>query len=161
MRLTRADFIRMDNEWWERQARTPNWRGFTLTSGRAVLLTRFHMDETYGGLLEGTPHKGSHDALLISMRNRMNRLWGPRATYLIRPISRIGPEFRPGVREVRLPHYCYHAWLSSKRMDDKFCGSELVVIWFGEREEKLPLLGMVEQACRDVPWEEYARDCDP
>jgi hypothetical protein len=42
MKLTTADFVRVEDEWWDRQAKTPNGRGFTLTSGRAVLLTQFH-----------------------------------------------------------------------------------------------------------------------
>jgi hypothetical protein len=160
MKLTTAALLRMGDEWWERQARTPNGRGFTLTSGRAVLLAQFHMDKTSMRLLDGTLPKALIDEMLIRMGDRMNRLWGRRATYLTRPISGIGPEIRPGVHEVRFPPYCYYALLTSRRMNEKFCNSELVVIWFGEQEEKLPLLGMVELACRDVPWEEYARDCD-
>jgi hypothetical protein len=160
MKLTSADLVRMGDEWWERQAKTPNGRGFTLTSGRAVLLTQFHMEGTSLGLREGTLQTGLIDELLIRMSDRMNRLWGRRATYFIRPISGIGPEIRPGLREVRFPHYCYHALLTSRRMDERSCGSELVVMWFGEQEQKISLLGMVEQACRDVPWEAYARNYD-
>lgn len=144
----------LDSRWSD-----PNAYGFSLSSGRNVIMDAFHLEETYAGLIEGVTTEADNDARIERKMHGMEKVWGQRATYLIKSASRLfpGPNTRPNIR---LPRYCYHAWLLSKEMNKGFAGSELVVIWFGRQEKELSLLGMVEHACRDVPWEKHARDFD-
>ncbi len=36
-------------------------------------------------------------------------------------------------------------------------GSRLIVIWFGDEPVGTSFLAMIENACRDVSWEKYAK----
>jgi hypothetical protein len=47
--------------------------------------------------------------------------------------------------------------LTSENIDPADDGSRLIVIWFGEEPVGTSFLEMIENACRDVPWEKYAK----
>jgi hypothetical protein len=136
-------------------------RDFSLVCNRGVDLEAFHMEETYGGWLEGAIAEEYNDRLISQARSRLDKTWGfGGAIYVIPPTSRIVRIHSIGRRNVLLPPWCYHALLSSEAIDDRRCGSSLVVIWFGERERGVPVHEMVEAACRYVPWDQYAKDYD-
>ncbi|MGO9265312.1 MAG: hypothetical protein ACLQBA_10600 [Candidatus Binataceae bacterium] len=136
-------------------------RDFSLVCNRGVDLKAFHMEETYGGWLEGAIVEEYNDRLISQARSRLDKTWGfSGAIYVIPPTSRIVRIHSINRRKVLLPPWCYHALLTSKAIDDHYCGSSLVVIWFGEREMERTVHEMVEGACRYVPWDQYAKDFD-
>ncbi len=136
-------------------------RDFTLVCNRGVDLESFHMDETYGGWLEGAIGEEYNDLLISQARSRLDKTWGfSGAIYVIPPTSRIVRIHSINRRNVLLPPWCYHALLTSEPINDHYCGSSLVVIWFGERERERTVHEMVEGACRHVPWDQYAKDFD-
>ena len=136
-------------------------RDFSLVCNRNVDLEAFHMEETYAGWLEGAIAEEYNDRLISEAKSRLDKTWGfSGAVYVIPPTSRIVRIHSINRRNVLLPPWCYHALLTSKAIDDHYCGSSLVVIWFGERERELTVHEMVEAACRYVSWDQYAKDFD-
>ena len=142
----------LDGQW-----SAPHKYGFVLASGRPVLIEAFHMDETYADWLEGATNEASNQQRIARELASMTKAWGIRATHVIPPVGRV-EERRDGRRNVKLPTYCYRAWLTSKAISDDYNGSELVVIWFAERDMERSLAGIVELACRDLSWESLAQD---
>lgn len=118
-------FSKLANDLWDANWGSSNTYGISLASGRRVILEAFNMEETYGDLFDGVKSEAENDARIVGQMNRTKKIWGPRATYVVPPTSRT-TYWSDGRRDVRLPRYCYRAWLTSKKMDKKCCGSELV-----------------------------------
>jgi hypothetical protein len=60
-----------------------------------------------------------------------------------------------------MPSVTYYAWLESGALagSDSFA-AELVVVWFGEREQAASLFETAKQALRGLPWEDLAMPCE-
>lgn len=127
---------------------------FLLQSGRRVWLNAFHFDQMYAGLIIGLPNNAP--GYILEQKTKAQVIWGSRPTYTIPPATIIREQ---GARQYEsFPWFCYKAWLTSDELDSQNAGSELIVIWFAEEPMELSLITTVEQACRDVPWEQYAQD---
>jgi hypothetical protein len=127
---------------------------FVLQTGRRVWLSSFHFSQVYEGLMAGLPK--NQPGYVSEQTTKAEKMWGSRPTYTIAPAT-IFREY--GAKKYESwPSYCYKAWLRSAELDSQNAGSELVVIWYGESPSGLSLLAMVEQACRQVTWEQHARD---
>ena len=144
----------LDSQW-----SAPNKYGFSLASGRPVVIDSFHMDETYAGWLEGATNEASNQQRISRKVAATAEAWGVWPAHVIPPVGRVVAR-SDGRRNVRLPTYCYKAWLISKAIGNDYGGSELVVIWFAERDVENSLVGIVEKACRELSWEWLAQDFD-
>jgi hypothetical protein len=51
-------------------------------------------------------------------------------------------------------------WPASKAMQENYAGSELIMLWFAERDLERGLVAIVEPACRNISWESFAKDFD-
>jgi hypothetical protein len=126
---------------------------FTLTSGRRVWVDEFHFERTYAGLMAGYPE--NEPGYVTKQEKKAETMWGAGATFIVPPVTIIR---KHGERKyASWPHYCYKASLTSANIDPGDDGSRLIVIWFGEEPVGTSFLAMIENACRDVPWEKYAK----
>jgi hypothetical protein len=128
---------------------------FQLKTGRKVSVESAHIQETYGGLLEGYPTEELNLETLENAKSMMRGCWGPRPTHII-PATLLlehGAEFLP-------PWLCM-VWLTSLTPIDKdSMGSELVVIWFVPDACSVPLLQLISTAVMELDWESLASDFD-
>jgi hypothetical protein len=130
---------------------------FLLRSGRRVWLDAFHFDKTYANLFFGVPKPESH--YITKQEKNAEAMWGPNAAFTIPPVT-VAREYG-GLKYQSWPYYCYKAWLTSEKLDPSFLRSQLIVIWFGEEVVTTSFLAMIEEACRDLQWEQYAKGGDP
>jgi hypothetical protein len=127
---------------------------FVLQSGRRVKLSSFHFSHVYEGLMAGLPK--NEPGYVLEQKTKAEKMWGSRPVYTIPPATVI--RVYSAKKYESWPSYCYKAWFKSAELDSQNAGSELVVIWFGESPSDLGFLAMVEQACREVNWEQHAKD---
>jgi len=57
-------------------------RDFSLVCNRGVDLEAFHMEETYGGWLEGAIVEEYNDRLISQARSRLDNTWGFRGRFM-------------------------------------------------------------------------------
>jgi hypothetical protein len=133
---------------------------FRLDCGRVVGMVGVHVMPTYAGLLEGVPDSKLDAGLIKQSRERVSSLFGERPVHVIPP--KTYHLLTEGRRTSRwMPPVTYYAWLESGALDgsDNFA-SELVVIWFGERERETTLFETAKRALRHLAWEELAEGCE-
>lgn len=133
---------------------------FKLECGRVVGISGLHVTATYAGLLEGTPNTKVDNWFVASFRKGVRAYWGDRPIHVIAPkIYHL--ETHCGRTSRWMPPVTYHAWLQSAALSgsEKFA-SELVVIWFGEREKGLTLFETTKRALWQLSWDELAGECD-
>lgn len=134
---------------------------FVLASGRVVRLDALHIDCTYADLVDGIPDAKYNEKILARKRQHLEKVWGQRPTHLISPETRtVEVKSLFAERGIYLPEITYHAWLTSDPIGGESCGSELVVVWFEHKAAGTGVLGVVERAVRDLPWEQLAKDYD-
>lgn len=131
---------------------------FSNTSGRRIWLDALYVTGTYAGIGEGTPSVQSNDCLIRGAAKAMERFWGSRATYVVPPERRIVEE--GGVRYEKMPPTVFYAWLSSTPINPKWCGSELVVVWFDDEPTRDPLPKLLTKVAAELQWEQLAKDYD-
>ena len=126
----------------------------TLDSGRVVTVTAINASDTYGGVLLGSPNAEMSASILEAAATAMERVWGPRPTYVINPAGMpmaLLPERLP------LEHWC--AWLESGPLhNDNADGSQLVVVWFRDAADALALRDIITAGVHAVAWERFAAD---
>jgi hypothetical protein len=126
-----------------------------LDCGVKVDIHGFNVSTLYGGQLEGRPNSELNTLLVGQARFQMQPLWGKRTTHLIQPA------IIEDARYPLLPSYCLSAWLiSGEENSGPFCGSQLVVVWFRDKFDDLPLSAVIAEAVKDLPWESLATDFD-
>jgi hypothetical protein len=115
---------------------------------------------TYASLVSGLPDPDSDAALILQARKRVRTLWGERPTHVIVPENECAIE--AGRTFLRMPPWEYYAWLESGPIKGSVKkASQLVVIWYGQRNWYVPLLDFIEQSLRSLSWEKLAGACDP
>jgi hypothetical protein len=125
-----------------------------------VSITAMVVMPTYASLVSGVPDPDSDAELILQARKRAKGLWGDRPAHVIVPEYEYAIE---GQRTyLRMPPWEYCAWLESGPIKGSVKkSSQLVVIWFGQRNGYVALLDFVEQSLRSLPWEKLAGGCDP
>ena len=133
---------------------------FQLDSKRMVSITAMVVMPTYASLVSGVPDPDSDAELILQARRRAKGLWGDRPTHVIVPEYEYAID--GGRTYLRMPPVEYCAWLESGPINSsgQMC-SQLVVIWFGQRNGYVALLDSVERSVRLLPWEKLAGGCDP
>lgn len=122
-----------------------------LACGRVVHVAAFYVEQTYAGLLGGTPDKEINDGIIANAL--LSEEWGWRKTHLVEPViitSECGAPL--------LSAYTCKAWLVCDDPIKKGDGSELVVVWFAYVVFDHPLNAVVANAAIDLPWDELAED---
>lgn len=128
----------------------------TLDNGKKVYIDSFHSGITYSGWIIGNPyHTEANEYEIESIRRTAEKVWGQRATHVIRPQCHSDPE-----GEKALPAYKCAVWLLGPPKGDA-CGSQLVVIFFTDSLYDRPLEQVIEEAVHDIEWEKLAEDYDP
>ncbi|MFF9341554.1 MULTISPECIES: hypothetical protein [unclassified Streptomyces] len=129
-----------------------------LSSGRRIRLTELWMSSTYGGMLEGYPHRRVNDRKVDWLRQKAEREYSSTAVHLVPP-GRAYPDRAAGSAgpvEVLPAVMCVGAF-DSAPLDRAMDGSALVVAWFQD-EPRVPAGEDADAGLRGVPWEELARD---
>ena len=126
-----------------------------LATGETVKLDALHLERTYRGMLEGLPRASDNTRRLAEAVSRMEPLWGERRVHVIPPTT------RQESGHTLFPEPTYFAWLTCHTpIDPKYCGSELVVVWFGPEQSRVSLSALVSEAVCDLPWVSLVRDFD-
>ena len=135
----------------------PSMTPTLLRTGRRVNLNAFHATSTYGGVLEGRPNAKLNHQLMADAVEATARMWGRRATLVVPPrIEMVDGQ----VPFPRLPSWTCMAWMMSDAMDDRYFGSELVVIWY-QHDLDVGIAELLKAHLADVQWEAQATDWDP
>ncbi len=122
-----------------------------LNCGTKVAVECFQLGYTYGGLLAGKP--GAVINRHIFKRTASPSNWGIRKTLKIKPTK---SEFKNCLK----PAY-YVVWLWGDPFDNnytKYCGSELVVIWFGDYPNGKTIETIIEEGVKFIDWQKNAKD---
>jgi hypothetical protein len=125
--------------------------GYVLRSGRTVRLVRFYVDETYAGLLEGTPLAAAPH-ILARVRDHVRRALPPG-----RPLLIIRPE------TAALPHRRLVVELESRRgvrTTDPDWASRLFICWFVDDPGSVSIDALVQSVLPSIDWEAQADDFD-
>jgi hypothetical protein len=119
-----------------------------LESGIETILDGFHLDFTYGGVMEGRP-EGFNQSILERLDKYTG--FGPRRKLYCIP---------PDPKDVRptLPLFlCYarlYSWEPSEDPNDH--GTELVIQWFEKSIDDRPLPQLIEEAVKEIDWKKEA-----
>ncbi len=137
-----------------------NFHAFTLESNRIVGITAMMVMPTYVSLVSGLPDPDSDAKLILQVRKRVSKLWGERPTHVIVPKNEYAMD--AGRTYLRMPPVEYSVWLESGQIKgSEKTRSQLIVIWFGQRDWYVALLDFIEQSLRSLSWEKLAGACDP
>jgi len=133
---------------------------FRLDCGRVVGIVGLYLMPTYASLLEGVPDAKYDDMLIARFRKGVSAFWGDRPVHVI-PSQSYHLLTEVGRTSRWMPPVTYYAWLQSGAMSDSDnFASELVVIWFGERERDITLFETTKRALRELSWKELAKGCE-
>ncbi|MFI7408178.1 hypothetical protein ACIBU0_05855 [Streptomyces sp. NPDC049627] len=134
-----------------------------LTSGRSLYLSELRMSSAYGGMLEGYPCKPVNDKKIKGLvRDAAELTHSSVPVHLVPPpreypdqyAGAFGPvEVLPAVACVGV----FHSTALDADHDPVLYRSALTVIWF-QPTPHVPSGCDAEEALREVPWEELARD---
>lgn len=84
----------------------------------------FYSYKTYSGCYEGAPPALS---MIQGIRERIKKMWGPRATYIMGPSIRTKKNPWEDKLDEYLPRWTHMAWVNSSAMSEGADGSELVI----------------------------------
>ncbi|MFK3732457.1 hypothetical protein ACI2LJ_19560 [Streptomyces sp. NPDC088090] len=129
-----------------------------LSTGRRIRLDEVWMSSTYGGMLEGYPHRRVNDWKVDWLRKRAERTYSSMAVHLVPP-GRAYPDRAAGPSgpiELLPAVMCVGAF-DSAPLDGAMDGSSLVVAWF-QHEPRVPAGEDADAGLRGIRWEELARD---
>jgi len=130
----------------------------TLSSGIIVCAEALLIDTSYYGLIEWYPEL--KDGIFVSKTdlemnkkyheyniNRYEKIWCQRKNFI----------FEQDLDKILPPHvFCVH--LDSQAINDKNCGSELVVMWYGVLDVTKTIQEIVEEKIKDIDWNKLAED---
>lgn len=128
---------------------------FILKSNRNVRLKALHLISSYGTLI-GFPSARINRNIIENASYPIE--WGERKVLFLEPdIKEIESELDP-------IQYC--VWLDSEPLKEKILnsgytdGSELVVIWFGEKPAGEPIINVIGKYLSEIDWDRYAENFD-
>lgn len=131
----------------------------TLESERIAWIIAMMAMPTYASLVSGLPDPDSDAELILQARRRASALWGARPTHVVVPEYEFA--YDAGRTHLRMPPWQYYVWLESGPIKGSVKeSSQLVVIWFGQRNAYQSLLEFVRQSLRSLPWDNLAGGCD-
>lgn len=111
-----------------------------------MLVDSLHVTRTYGGCLEGHP---SRESVFAVAHSGVGKMWGIRPTLLMEPVEVVKGE---------LPPWVWSVWLTDDPINEEWCGSELVVVWFSDQPPGSPVDWNALR--RSIDWKQHARDFD-
>lgn len=122
-----------------------------LATGKTVTLEAFHMTTTYGGMIVGRPSK--EDNIEVINNISYPKDWGVRKSYIEKSNMYLSQD--------TLKPLVYSAWLSAEAINDKgnqFNGSDIIVIWFGDKELNKSIKGIIVDGLRMLDWDKHAEN---
>lgn len=133
-----------------------------LTSGRSLDLSELRFSSTYGGMLEGYPCKLVNDMKIKGLVLAAERDHPAAPVHLVPPPREYPDQYAGafGPVEVLPAVACVGAFRSTALVRDHdpvLHRSALTIIWF-QPAPYVPSGCDAEEALREVPWEELARD---
>ncbi|AZQ35954.1 hypothetical protein EJ357_22775 [Streptomyces cyaneochromogenes] len=133
-----------------------------LTSGRSLDLSELRLSSTYGGMLEGYPCKPVNEMKIKGLLLAAERADPAAPVHLVAPPREYPDQYAGafGPVEVLPPVACVGAFRSTaldRDHDPVLYRSALTIIWF-QSTPYVPSGCDAEEALREVPWEELARD---
>ncbi|MCL8014629.1 hypothetical protein [Streptomyces sp. AS02] len=133
-----------------------------LTSGRSLDLSELRLSSTYGGMLEGYPCKPVNEMKIKGLLLAAERADPATPVHLVAPPREYPDQYAGafGPVEVLPPVACVGAFRSTaldRDHDPVLHRSALTIIWF-QPTPYVPSGCDAEEALREVPWEELARD---
>ena len=121
-----------------------------LPNGRSIEMVKFHLEETYAGVYEGSRETAS-SYILRDLREQVTHLLPP-----AKPLLIVHP------RQSELPRWLCVAKFNSysgAHADFMDAGSRLYVCWFTD-DTSQSLAQMVEAILPEIYWEKFAEDYD-
>ena len=115
----------------------------TLDCGVSVCVTDFHFRSTYGEFLEVVPNAKINDEIIQSATTCMEPLWGTN-----RPTYTLPPVLGQSCKYPFLPPNQLSAWLVCHKTQ-----THLIVVWFQDDFDTLPLLEVIRNAIRGLDWQ--------
>ncbi|GAA4083268.1 hypothetical protein [Streptomyces shaanxiensis] len=133
-----------------------------LTSGRSLDLSELRLSSTYGGMLEGYPCKPVNEMKIKRLVLAAERADPATPVHLVAPPREYPDQYAGafGPVEVLPPVACVGAFRSTaldRDHDPVLHRSALTIVWF-QPTPYVPSGCDAEEALREVPWEELARD---
>lgn len=129
----------------------------------AVWVDTVYISKTYAGLIFGSPNRAMNDGMIESLSPRAIELVGSG------PFGELGKRIygvdakpvliEPDREKKWLPSYYVFVLVNGPNTDNKSCGALALVILFAENLER-PLEEMVNEACKDLVWEDVAYNYD-
>ncbi len=135
------------------------WRMIKLQSGRTIFLEKLHQEQTYAGMLEGTPRKALNDRTIARWQKQILEHEGDRGV-LIEPVRRTIPSGLAGNEmfgpaEVLPDIVCVGLFHSSPVRNEPEHFSLLSILWFQD-DFALPIEPSVVEQIRKLDWENLA-----
>jgi hypothetical protein len=127
---------------------------FTLDSGRRVHVHGFVWEPTSSEVI--TFGSGAKERKLKVERKKLQ----VKAVFGRHPTHFIGPHWvdKHVNSPPRIPNTEVTVWLSSKPISEDAIYSELIVVFYVDFKLKSSMEGMLDEALRDLNWEEHAED---
>ncbi len=129
----------------------------------AAWIDAVYIDKTYAGLIFGSPNKAMNDGMLASLSPSAIEKVGSG------PFGALGKQVydvdaqpvlvEPDREKKWLPSYYMFVLVSGPNTDNKSCGALALVILFAENLER-SLEEMVNEACKDLVWEDVSYNYD-
>jgi hypothetical protein len=98
-------------------------------------------EATYLSLEIGGINDFVNESVLDSAKHRIKKMWGERATHLIKPVF----------KNV-LPGYWVASWLDGEATDRESDGSELVILFFMDDPYTRPMAEVLREKVSEVDW---------
>lgn len=135
-----------------------------LTSGRSLDLSELRFSSTYGGMLEGYPCRPVNDLKIKGLVRAAEQARPSAPVHLVPPPREYPDQYAGGFGPVEvLPQVAcvggFHSTPLDRGHDPVLYHSALTIIWF-QRTPYMPSGFDAEEALREVPWEELARDLE-
>ncbi|MEU9340651.1 hypothetical protein AB0D74_05435 [Streptomyces sp. NPDC048278] len=136
-----------------------------LASGRSIGLSHLRLSSTYGGLLEGYPHRALNDRRVKGLLTAAVAEYPRTPTHLVpppreHPDDDVGRTLPFGPVELLPPVACIGLFESEPVSPDNepvLHGSSLAIVWF-QATPRPPSGHDANQGLREVAWEELAED---
>ena len=119
-------------------------------NNREFEIEKFALGFTYSNLLTGKPDLVINEYILSSIKPPSD--W-PFYTKWFLPMSH-------ELKLSRMPECYYHVALNSSGISEDFYFSGLILTWFDEAPGKRTIEEIIEQAVKQISWEQIAGDFD-
>jgi hypothetical protein len=122
-----------------------------LDCGVAVDILSLYIQESYLGLLEGSPNEMINQRITKQFCERVNNIWGGSNSHIIKPALTIK------YAEPYLPRYAVAVWLREREGSFK----QLVVIFFADLDEDQEFHIAIKDHVKSIDWELLAMEWEP